>query len=666
MSGHPSGSGGPAADDGAETVITPGGPRARHLVTAVGPGQAVYVTQQGGLVMTANENQNPPDEFVLTPGGYRHKSLVHPVQAGVAVNVATDVIRLMENENVIEEIPASPTAPGTVPALGSGWITYFYWNNGTGTPVSSFSTMWQVPPPPSVQDSGEVVFLFNGIQNYGANFGILQPVLQWGVSAAGGGAYWSVASWYVTSGGQAFHTSLVRVNPDDTLIGVMTLTGQNGTAFSYTSQFQGIAGTELPVQNIAELMWCNETLEAYGINAAGNYPNTPLTEFTEINIRTGAAVPAITWTPVDRVTDTGQHGVVDSNSASYGEVDIFYSGALANLELCSVQQNADGRLEAFAVGTDNGLWHIWETTPNGGWSGWASLGGVITSEPTVGRNADGRLEVFARGTDNALWHIWQTAPSAGPWSGWASLGGVITSRPAVGNDADGRLEVFARGTDDALWHIWQTAPSAGPWSGWASLGGVITSEPKLSNDPDGRLEVFARGTDNALWHIWQTAPNNGWSAWSSLGGVITSNVSIQRNADGRLEAFVRGTDSALWHIWQTAPGGGPWSGWASLGGVITSDPACGHDEDGRLEVFARGTDNALWHVWQTAPSAGPWSGWASLGGVITSSPTVSNDANGSLQAFARGTDDALWHIWQTAPNNGWSGWASLGGKLFTL
>jgi hypothetical protein len=247
--------------------------------------------------MTAMDqaNQNPPDEFVLTPGGYRHKSLVHPVDAGVAVNVTTDVIRLMnvQTTNVIEEIAASPTAPGTVPALGSGWITYFYWNNGTGTPVSSFKTMWQVPPPPAVQDPGEVVFLFNGIQNYGANFGILQPVLQWGVSAAGGGAYWSVASWYVTSGGQAFHTNLVRVNQGDTLIGVMTLTGQSGSAFSYTSQFQGINGTELPVQNIAELMWCNETLEAYGINAAGNYPDTPLTEFTEINIRTGGVAPEL-------------------------------------------------------------------------------------------------------------------------------------------------------------------------------------------------------------------------------------------------------------------------------------------------------------------------------------------------------------------------------------
>lgn len=47
--------------------------------------------------------------------------------------------------------------------------------------------------------------------------------------------------------------------------------------------------------------------------------------------------------------------------------------------------------------------------------GWASLGGVITSNIAVGRNADGRLEVFARGTDNAVWHRWQVRPNNG-WS----------------------------------------------------------------------------------------------------------------------------------------------------------------------------------------------------------------------------------------------------------
>ena len=145
---------------------------------------------RGGQVVTANgqSNQNPPDEFVLTPGGYRHRSLVHTVEAGVAVEVQDDVIRLrnVETSDVLEEMSPVPTAPGAVPALGSGWITYCYWNNGTGTPLSTFKTMWQVPPPPSVQDSGEVVFLFNGIREL--RHQLRHPAAGAAVGGLGGGA----------------------------------------------------------------------------------------------------------------------------------------------------------------------------------------------------------------------------------------------------------------------------------------------------------------------------------------------------------------------------------------------------------------------------------------------------------------------------------------------
>ena len=653
-------------------AVTPGGPRPAADVHRVGPDQIVTTDDDGNLIVTAVEerhamsgNVSVATDLVLTPGGFRNRGLVHRVDPGNALELVSDrqfQLRDLRRNTTVEIAEPTATAEATAPALGSGWIAYTYWKNGTGTPISQFTTMWQVPPPPAAGIANETVFLFNGIQNYGANFGILQPVLQWGPSAAGGGQYWSVASWYVTSGGQAFHTNLVRVDSGDTLIGVMALTGRNGSQFSYTSEFRGIAGTTLPVQNIAELQWCNETLEAYGIQAAGNYPDAPLTQFTEIFIRTGSVAPSITWTPVNAVTDVGQHAVVISNSASFGEVDLYYSGALADEEVVAAASNADGRLEVFGVGTDNALWHDWQITPNGGWSGWNSLGGIVTSMPDAARNADGRLEVVARGSDNALWHRWQTSPGGG-WSGWYSLGGILYSDPAVFANADGRLEVFVRGTDDSLWHIWQTAPNGG-WSGWHSLGGVLTTEPVAGRNADGRLEVFVRGSDNALWHIWQTAPNGGWSGWHSLGGVLTSDVTVGRNADGRLEAFVRGTDKALWHIWQTVPNGG-WSGWHSLGGVLTSDVAVGRNADGRLEAFVRGTDYALWHIWQTVPNGG-WSGWHSLGGTLTSIPHVASNADGRLEAFVRGTDRALWHIWQTAPSGGWSGWNSLGGTLLSL
>jgi Subtilase family len=192
-------------------------------------------------------------------------------------------------------------------------------------------------------------------------------------------------------------------------------------------------------------------------------------------------------------------------------------GTFLNADTAVQQATAGsaGRLEVFVRGSDKAVWHIWQTAPSNGWSGWASLGGWVDIV-TSARNADGRLELFVRGSDHAVWHQWQTAPNNG-WSGWASLGGWIDLL-SVGRNADGRLEIFARGSDGAVWHKWQTAPNNG-WSGWASLGGWV-DRLTVGQNADGRLEIFARGSDDALWHKWQTAPNNGWSGWASFGGWI--------------------------------------------------------------------------------------------------------------------------------------------------
>ncbi|MGA5895076.1 S8 family serine peptidase [Streptomyces venetus] len=319
-------------------------------------------------------------------------------------------------------------------------------------------------------------------------------------------------------------------------------------------------------------------------------------------------------------------------------------------------ERAVSRMEIFARGGDQAVWHKWQTAPNNGWSGWESLGGWIDML-TYGRNADGRVEIFARGSDQAVWHKWQTSPGGG-YSGWESLGGWI-DRLKVTQNVDGRLEIFARGSDGAVWHNWQTAPSNG-WSGWESLGGWI-DDLEVNQNNDGRLEIFARGGDQAVWHKWQTSPGGGWSGWESLGGWI-DRLATARNTDGRLEIFARGSDGAVWHNWQTAPNNG-WSGWESLGGWIDMI-ALARNEDGRLEILARGSDQAVWHKWQTSPGGG-WSGWESLGGWIDRL-AVSQNNDGRLEIFARGSDGAVWHKWQTTPSNGWSGWESLGGWIDRL
>ena len=52
----------------------------------------------------------------------------------------------------------------------------------------------------------------------------------------------------------------------------------------------------------------------------------------------------------------------------------------------------------------------------------------MTSDPAVVSWEPNRIDIFVRGADNALWHkFWGNEG----WSGWESLGGVLTSEPEV-------------------------------------------------------------------------------------------------------------------------------------------------------------------------------------------------------------------------------------------
>jgi hypothetical protein len=171
-------------------------------------------------------------------------------------------------------------------------------------------------------------------------------------------------------------------------------------------------------------------------------------------------------------------------------------------------------------------------------SNWESLGGGLSSGPDVCSWAQGRLDVFARGADNALWHKWFD----GGWSDWESLGGFLTSDPTAVSWSNGRIDVFARGGDNALWHKWFD----GGWSDWESLGGGLSSGPDVCSWAQGRLDVFARGADNALWHKWF---DGGWSDWESLGGSLTSDPAAVSWGKDRIDVFARGGDNGIWHKW---------------------------------------------------------------------------------------------------------------------
>ena len=290
-------------------------------------------TSAGQAVAPANKVQIVPhQDSVLTPVGWVQKSQVHHVETGEYLSGDGNRLRKYNRQGKVvadygtieQKNTNTPFYPNNAKAgkdifpLGSGWITYTYWTNSSATPISYFNTNWTVPPAPAV-NSGQTIFLFNGLQN--AN-NILQPVLQWGPSAAGGGNYWAIANWYV--GNNTVYSNLIPVAPGTNLQGIMSLIGGGGSTYSYTSAFAGYPSITLTVNNIPKLYWAAESLEAYGVATCSNYPNTAKTRLSAIELRVGSSQAPLSWGVANAVTDCGQHAIVVAQGTPNGIVDIYY------------------------------------------------------------------------------------------------------------------------------------------------------------------------------------------------------------------------------------------------------------------------------------------------------------------------------------------------------
>ncbi|NMF61017.1 hypothetical protein [Pseudanabaena yagii] len=158
----------------------------------------------------------------------------------------------------------------------------------------------------------------------------------------------------------------------------------------------------------------------------------------------------------------------------------------------------------FAIGSDDAAYHIWQTTPGGGWSSWASLGGTC-KQISVVANQDGRLEVFAIGSDDAAYHIWQTTPGGG-WSSWTSLGGKI-KRIGASRQPNGTLQVIALGIDDESYRIAQNTPSGG-WDNWQRVFMDNRSSSSLSALSGLSFVVGSSISSNLFMAVADTMPSS--------------------------------------------------------------------------------------------------------------------------------------------------------------
>jgi hypothetical protein len=343
----------------------------------------------------------------------------------------------------------------------------------------------------------------------------------------------------------------------------------------------------------------------------------------------------------------------------------------------AVATNADGRPTVFAIGSDGALYLASQQTPNpatpdvenDSWSTWArsaAPSGVTLNDMSAGVNKDGRLEAFAIGSDLHVWHLWQDTP-AGLWTGLSQLPNPPTrdwsvAAVSVGSNADGSLDVFVNnGFNGQLFHTSQATPNGG-WTGiWQNLTGPNASQighfANSLSQIQGHDEVFARGQNNQAWFLEQTAPQGNWGAWQPIPGTageaFVEPVAALPNQDGRIELFFHSLTN-FWHTWQGGNGG--WSGvWDNLqqpSGTVDAF-AASRLSDGRIALFAAVVNSGLWERSQANVNGG-WGAWQLVNpdwSVVNNIQQliITSTSGGRAEAIALGQDGQISHTAEVTP-----------------
>lgn len=216
---------------------------------------------------------------------------VHEVPSGAHVGL-DDTVTL--RGGVIGHYSPCET-PELEPPSGIGWVENTWENAPTsGYEISWLGNTWTVPSAPQTFESPlQTIYMFNSLLTSDQKE-IIQPVLQWGPSHAGGGAYWIMASWLVNvNTGNYYFSTPINVSTGDTLVGLIYYvpvpTGGGWCQDSNyliqsedqtTGQSTTLGADSTPQYTSAQ----SAVLEGYFIKQCSDFPATGSTSFSAATV----------------------------------------------------------------------------------------------------------------------------------------------------------------------------------------------------------------------------------------------------------------------------------------------------------------------------------------------------------------------------------------------
>ncbi|MBX3668688.1 MAG: hypothetical protein KF778_09835 [Rhodocyclaceae bacterium] len=214
----------------------------------------------------------------------------------------------------------------------------------------------------------------------------------------------------------------------------------------------------------------------------------------------------------------------------------------------AVAPHPDGRLELWAATAQGRLFSTWKLTtdPNADWAPWfdflAYRGGLPAGVQQVAMAPlpDGRLEAWAVTANGGLFSTWKltTDPNA-DWAPWFDFLAYRKGLPAGVQQVamaplpDGRLEGWAVTANGGLFSTWKldTDPNA-DWASWSDFLSEVGPLPRAITDvavaplSDRRLELWASVAQGGIFTTWKltTDPNADWADWSDFLAEVLATI----------------------------------------------------------------------------------------------------------------------------------------------
>ena len=268
---------------------------------------------------------------------------------------------------------------------------------------------------------------------------------------------------------------------------------------------------------------------------------------------------------------------------------------------CSWTNN---RIDIFAVGSDNKLYHNYWDHGSGWLNPWqqVSLPSGVTPAGGPGASANllqpYRLDDYIIGTDGNCYHQdWQSG-----WSAWQSLGHpsstTLVGTPSATSWAPGRVDVYCKGADDAVYRDYWTASTG--WVGWIAQGGTIVGDPGSCTWAANRLDAYVVGTDNQIYHQYWDGSEfiPGQTDWRQDLPEITTQYGVGVSTWGvnRQDMFVN-TGSTIAHNWFNDGWHGNWNETHTPPVAPVSAPSAVSWGVDRIDVVVLGSDGKCYHTY---------------------------------------------------------------------